>query len=224
MPTFGQVSTAFTPTGPQQAIFALVCVAAAALTFAYLPRVYDRSLPEVYLAALLISWIPVQALAFAFEGRRMWLPGQHSAVFFWGDSVLMPLMAVSLAVMRRTWRSQQADTSTVPLADTLAWRVGVGAIAIAVAVGYHVNELSTWTIDELNAPSKLWHDWFVYPVFAYFLASQLPFAWQVRWQGRRILQAATIAGVVVGFAAWWYLGHAYDPAQVVDQRPLLLFA
>lgn len=223
MPTLGQAAAAFTPLGPQHAIFGLVCVAAATLAFALLPRVYDRSLPVVWIAALLISWVPVQVLAFVFEGRRMWLPGEHSAVFFWGDSVLLPLTAVCLAVMRREWIREHPPGS-VPRADTVAWRVVAGAVAIAIAVAYRANESWTWTQAELSAPSKLWHDWFVYPVFAYFLASQLPFLWQVRWRGRRLVQAAGIAGAVVGLAGWWWLGHGYDPSQVVTQRPLLGFA
>lgn len=224
MPSLGQAVTALTPLGPEHAAFGLLCVAAATLAFAYLPRVYERPLPQVWLAALLISWVPVQALAFAFEGRRMWLPGEHSAVFFWGDSVLLPLVAVCLALMRRAWHRQHADGGEVPLADTRAWRIAVGAIAIAIAVAYRANEAWTWTQAELSAPSKLWHDWFVYPVFAYFLATQLPFAWQVRWGGKRALQAAAFAGVAFGLAGWWWLGHGYDPSQVVEQRPLLGFA
>ena len=230
MTSLGQAVTAFTPLGPQHAVFGLVCVAAATLAFTYLPRVYERSLPLVWLTALLISWVPVQALAFAFEGRRMWLPGEHSAVFFWGDSVLLPLAAVSLALMRREWHRQHAgepddaEGGQAPLADTRAWRISVGALAIAIAIGYHANEMWTWTQAELSAPSKLWHDWFVYPVFAYFLATQLPFVWQVRWGGRRALQAAAFTGVALGLAGWWWLGHAYDPSQVASQRPLLLFA
>lgn len=218
-PSFAGAVLAFTPLDGLAAALGLTFIALTVVGFFWLPRLLDHRPWVVYLMCLGISWIPVQALALIFEGRRMWLPGAHSAVFFWGDSVLIPASVVALSVLRRRW---YATSTTVAIADTRWWRAMSAVIATVIAIAYRANETVTMTQADLALPAKTWHDYFVYPVFAFLITSQLPFLWQSRWR----TQATAILAltVIAGFAGWWVLGHWYDPSQVVEQRPLLGFA
>ena len=201
--------------------------ACAVAAFLFLPRVYRRGPLAAYVAALCVSWIPVQVIAYVTQGRRTWLPGQHSAIFFWGDSVLLPSMAVAFALMRRLWWQQQdpaAQPPPRPVADRWPWRVFMGLVALVVGYVFHAGQLGSWTVVELHEPAKVWHDYLVYPVFVYFLGTQLPFLVQVRWRAHRWVQPVLAAVVVFTFVGWVVLGHVYDPAHRVDQRPLLYFA
>lgn len=212
----------FVPVSDKEWVFFLVSLSATLAAFFWVTRVYATSAWRVYLTALLISWIPVQVLAFVFEGRKMWLPGEHSAVFFWGDSVLLPMIAVSCWAMRRTWVEQ--NPNGFALADKWQWRVFVALVALGVAAAYHATQVTSWPPTNLRAPSKLWHDMAVYPIFIYFLASQAPFLWQVRWDALRVRQIVTAGTCIAGFAGWVWLGHVYDPSQVHERRPLLVIA
>lgn len=219
-PTLAGALAAFTPIGGGTALLTLGCVAVTVLAIALLPRVLDRSPVLVGITCLWVSWIPVQLLALAFEDRRMWLPGQHSAVFFWGDSVLLPASVTALAVLRQRWR--RANPGRAPIADATWWRVLAVGLAVLIAIVYRANETGTMTPEALALPAKAWHDFVVYPVFAFLLLGQLPYLWQSRW---RLPGTIALGGVAVaGVLGWWLLGHWYDPAQAVDQRPLLGFA
>ena len=214
---------AFAPVSPAEWGFLAVSVVIAAVALTTIHRVHARGPVPTYLAALGISWIPVQAIAFLAEGRRMWLPGQHSAVFFWGDSVALPLTAVALCLMRREWVRQNPASLSGPFADSRLWRGVAVVLAVGVSLVYHWTQVVSWETSALHAPSKVWHDVVVYPVFLYFLGSQLPFVWQVRWRSRpRLVVYASAAAF--GAVAWVLLGHVYDPAQVHDRRPLLIVA
>jgi hypothetical protein len=224
----------FRPVSTGEWWFLAVTGVLAVAGFLFLPRVYPRGPVVAFVAALLVSWVPVQMIAYVAEGRRMWLPGQHSAIFFWGDSVLLPSMAAAFALMRRTWVAQQDMALAAggepdrpaarPLADRWLWRVAWVGVALAVAYVFHAGELSTWPLVQLHEPAKVWHDYLVYPLFVYFLGSQLPFLWQVRWRAARWSQPVLAGVVVLAFTGWVVLGHVYDPAHRIDQRPLLVFA
>lgn len=206
---------------PTEWVFFWVSIVSGIVIAAVFPAIYRRGRVATYVGALCISWVPVQLIAFVAEGRRMWLPGEHSAIFFWGDSVLLPLTAVALAWMRQEWLRQ--GHAGVPLADRWAWRAGVIVVSVAVAVAFHASQILTWSPDALRAPSKVWHDYLVYPVFCYVLLSQAPFLWQVSWRRSRI-QPALVSLALLGVAGWATLGHVYDPAHVHDRRPLLIVA
>lgn len=214
---------AFAPVTPAEWGLFTVTLVLAATALATAHRIYRHGPALTYLAALCISWIPVQAFAFVAEGRMMWLPGQHSAVFFWGDSVALPLAAVGLCLVRREWWRQNPGPGITPIADTRWWRTIVVALAIAISIGFHWSQVVSWDPESLHAPSKVWHDYFVYPVFLYLLGSQLPFLWQVRWWSSP-RQVAWIAAVAAGALGWLLLGHVYDPAHAHDRRPLLIVA
>jgi hypothetical protein len=202
--------------------FTLVCTV---LAFAFLPRVYRHGRVAAVVAALCISWLPVQAIAFIFEDRQMWLPGEHSAIFFWGDSVLLTSIALSFAWMRRLWLREHPEGTgpSTALADRWWWRVVVALVAVGVSVWFHWVQVDTWPADRLHAFSKVWHDFLVYPVFIYYLGTQLPFVWQMSWR-KYAWQPALVALAVFGFGGWLWLGQSYDPSQIETQRPLLGFA
>lgn len=219
-PSVAGAVAAFTPIGAGTALLTLGCIAVTVVAFAFLPRVLDRSPVLVFLTCLCVSWIPVQLLALVVEGRRMWLPGQHSAVFFWGDSVLIPASVTALALLRQHWLRDHPQRT--PIADSRLWPLLAIGGAVLIAVAYHANETLTTSPASLALPAKTWHDFVVYPVFTFLILRQLPFLVQSRW---RMPTTAVLAGVVLaGFLGWWLLGHWYDPSQMVEQRPLLGFA
>ena len=147
----------------------------------------------------------------------------------------MTALAASIILALTGGVSAQQVTFRLGHVDAQASHSGVGADAFAAAVArlsngemkvnvFHAGQLGSWTVVELHEPAKVWHDYLVYPVFVYFLGTQLPFLWQVRWRTHRWAQPALAALVVLTFAGWVVLGHVYDPAHRVDQRPLLYFA
>ena len=218
----------FRPVSTGEWWFLAVTAVCAVAAFLLLPRVYARGALATFVAALCVSWVPVQVIAYVSQGRRTWLPGQHSAIFFWGDSVLLPAMAVAFALMRRLWLAQHPVEPGLPrpvaLADRWPWRLALVVVALVVGFLFHADQLGTWSLVALHEPAKVWHDYLVYPVFVYFLGSQLPFLWQVRWRTHPYAQPALAAVVLLSFTGWLVLGHVYDPAHRVDQRPLLYFA
>ncbi len=214
----------FRPVSDTEWWFLGVTLACTVLAFRFLPRVYQRGPAVAVGVALLISWIPVQLTAYVAEGRRMWLPGQHSAIFFWGDSVMLTSVAFAFAAMRRLWVAGQVGVDQAPLTDRWWWRTAVAAVALGVSYWFHVVQIETWPVDRLHALSKVWHDFFVYPIFIYYLGSQLPLVWQVPWRRFKVRQPALVGLALLGFAGWLWLGRVYDPSQVQAQRPLLGFA
>jgi hypothetical protein len=228
----------FAPVEGGETVVTVVAVAGSLLAYAFLTRVYRT--PPVWAAVtgVLISWVPVQVLAAVLEQREMWLPGQHSAVFFWGDLVALPSIAVAFAVIRRLSTRDSAVRGSegrgedgladargpTPLADRWWWRTLVFGAALAISYWYHSMQLDTWPWNGVHSPSKAWHDFFVYPVFLYFLASQLPYLWQTSWRTHRIAMPALTSLAVAGVLAWFALGFLYDPAHVLDHIPLLPIA
>lgn len=206
-----------------------VTMAFALLGFCFVRRVYRHGPLAAYLTALLISWVPVQVIAYVADGRRTWLPGQHSAIFFWGDSVLLPTVAMAFAWMRRLWVAQQDPVPAgrperLPVADRWYWLVAVATVAVLVGYLFHAGQIGHWSVARLHQPAKVWHDYLVYPLFVYYLGSQLPFLWQVSWR-RYVRVQPVLAGLALaGFLGWFWLGHVYDPAHHVDHKPLLFFA
>ncbi len=210
------VSAAFESVSPRsgsELIFQIIAMLATLIAFGTIHRVYRVVIPNrprltrvlPYLVALGISWVPVMALAAIFEGHDMLLPGHHSAVFFIGDGLLLPLMAYALGRMRAIARVDN------PLADSLKWRLAMMAVAVVVSFFFHFSQFMSWPYGALHAPSKTWHDFFVYPVFIYYLGSQLPFLFQGAWKRRLILQVALVSTVVLGFVSWYTLANYYDP-------------
>ncbi len=214
----------FRPVSDEEWWFLTATLACTLLAFLFLPRVYRHGPVAAVGVALLISWVPVQVIAYVAEGRVMWRPGQHSAIFFWGDSVMLTSVAFAFGAMRRLWTDSAPGSTRPLLADRWWWRLAVAAVALGVSYWFHVVQIETWPLDRLHALSKVWHDFFVYPVFIYYLGSQLPLVWQVPWQRFRLLQPALVGLALLGFAGWLWLGRVYDPSQIHEQRPLLGFA
>ena len=208
------------PSSSAEALLLVATLVLAAAAVRWLPGLFARGPAAAFAGGVMISFVPVQVIAFVAEGRRMWLPGQHSAIFFWGDLLLLPGAAAALAVVRRAWQRQ--STGDLALAESRAWRLACLAVAVAVAAGYHLTQAADWSPMTLHAPSKVWHDYFVYPVFAYYLLSQVPYLVQYRWSRARPGVVLALATVLVGVFGWWGLGHWYD-TQPIDSRPALPF-
>jgi len=200
-----------------ETLFTLFSVLCALMAIRYVPKLYDKGAAAAYLGGVAISFIPVQVIAYVAEGRRMWLPGQHSAIFFWGDLVLLPGAAAGLAIVRREWIAQHGAHNAFE--HSRAWRLVCVLAAVAVGMAYHYTQLE-WTPLALHAPSKVWHDYFVYPVFTYLLLLPLPYLVTLDWRRARLLTAVGAAIAVFGVLGWWSLGHWYDPLPA-DARPAL---
>jgi hypothetical protein len=219
----------FEPIRASEWIFFIVSILSAILAFGFINRIYCLPVSMVpalvisYITGLCISFIPVQAIAYFYEDRELWLPGNHSAIIFWGDGIGLPLIAAGFTYLRRRL------CLTRPLADDLKWRLFVMIGAITISLLYHLHQTEVWSESVLHLPSKDWHDFAVYPIFLYFLASQIPFlvsAIQPRVWGipsGRITLAIGICITIGGFLFWWWAGAVYDPAHIHNQ-PLFGFA
>lgn len=128
----------FRPVSDTEWWFLGVTLACTVLAFRFLPRVYQRGPAVAVGVALLISWIPVQLIAYVAEGRRRWLPGE-----------------------RRLWLAGHVGVDRAPLTDRWWWRPAVAAVALGVSYWFHVVQIETWPVDRLHALSKVWHDFFV---------------------------------------------------------------
>jgi hypothetical protein len=210
--------------GDETVVTAVACVSTV-VAFAFITRVYRTRTLWVAVVGVCISWVPVQLLALAFEGRQMWLPHQHSAVFFWGDLVALPSIAVGFSLLRHRWDADHvgALSPPVPLADRRWWLTVVLVIAVTISYAYHGAQIDTWPFAGLHSPSKAWHDFFVYPVFLYFLVSQVPFLVQTPWRRQRGIACGLVALVLAGTAMWFVLGFVYDPAMARHQLPFFWF-
>ena len=200
-----------------ETLFTLFTVFCALVAMRYIPRLYEKGAAAAYLGGVAISFLPVQVIAFVAEGRRMWLPGQHSAIFFWGDLILLPGAAAGFALVRREWVAQRGERGA--FANSRPWRLVCVGAAVMVGLAYHYTQLE-WIPLALHAPSKVWHDYFVYPVFTYYLLVPLPYLVTLNWRRARVGAAFGAACVVIGVLGWWSLGHWYDPLPA-DARPAL---
>ena len=219
----------FEPIHALEWVFFALSIMAAVLAFCFIHRIYRLPVPMVpalaisYLTGLCISFIPVQAIAYFYEGRMLWLPGNHSAIIFWGDGIGLPTIAMGFTYLRRRLRLDN------PLADNLVWRIFVITGAVSISLLYHLHQANVWSAAILHLPSKDWHDFAVYPIFLYFLASQIPFLFAATrhrfWvvgPGRLAL-ALGVCITIGGFLFWWWAGAVYDPSHVHNQ-PLFGFA
>ena len=222
MVAFVRSPSEFVPVTADETAITVVAAIGSIVAYLFLMRVYRWYPLRVALVGTMISWVPVQLLAWRFEGRHMWLPGQHSAVFFWGDLIALPVIAMAFAAMGRQWRDDHPDES-VPLAERRQWLTVVFVGALIISYAYHSSQLDTWSYSGVHSPSKAWHDFFMYPVFLFFLVSPVPYLWQTSWRRHRVALPVLLAGAVAGVAVWFVLGHVYDPAHVMDHLPLLRF-
>jgi hypothetical protein len=209
------------------AVFAITLVAGYYITNIYRTK---HAYLWVVVVSLAISWISLQLIMLWLYGAETWLPGRHTAIFFWGDSVCLPAIAVGFVALRRITRTER------PWADRRGWKIAAAVLALTIATAFHWHEVTTWQLWRLHEFKKIYHDFVVYPLFCYFLGSQIPFLvqaplalWRRRHQYQAIQRVAHSAGLTLaailpfaGVFGWWWLGNVYDHAHPFV--PLLGFA
>ena len=197
---------ALTPQAPPPAwIWILFAGCIAVSAFLFLPRVFRGSPTRVVLVTLALSWLPVQWLGFVLEGQRLWLPGDRSPGFFWGELIALPLTAVALRQLRML--HARAHRDQVPTADTLTWRVVALVLALVITAAPIIEAWQRSAVDPVLAPSSAWHVYLAGPLLAFFLLSQLPFLWEAPWLPSFRVVAAWTGLAFAGVATWWVLGQ-----------------
>ncbi|MEX0748543.1 MAG: hypothetical protein WD467_00470 [Candidatus Saccharimonadales bacterium] len=168
-----------------QSVIALIAVFVLPLAYQFGPVV-------AFGVALGISWIPMQLIARLFEHRSLWPPRSQYRSFFWGDLLLLPGIAACIALA----------VNRLPAGDHWFhqrwWNLFSLLVGVIAGLIFHEADRDNYSSRELNSPTKLWHDWFVYPVFTYYLLSRAPALFE-RVNGITVLAIALLAG-------WLYLG------------------
>jgi hypothetical protein len=152
---------------------------------------------------------------------------RHQYPSFWaGDLIFLPLLtAAPLSILLSKLPKREAPYWF----QSGVWNWVAIVIAVIVALGFHKTQMDAFPDAALNSPPKLWHDWVVYPLFAYFLVSAAPAIWYSKWGLKPLFHGNGSAGVlivvlpIVGVGLWLYAGnvldrdmdiHAYGPPTV----------
>ncbi len=199
------------PRDEHQTLWTVVCWIATAVAFLTIHRVYrvgdryPRLKPYAGViaafAALWISWIPIQLLTRWYSGHFLWPPTWQSAPFWLGDLLLLPMVAARFAVMR----GRLAPHERPRLLDSRRWAVGCAVAGVLAGLWFHYKgHPPYYPPEEWWAPAKLEHDYVAYPVFTYYLGTQVPLLARAR---RYPVEAA---GAVLCFAGWYVLTRLPD--------------
>lgn len=123
-------------------------------------------------------------------------PRRQSWTFLFGDTLALPLAfgAIGSAGIAH-------DINTRSDRVLMAWSIGVAVVVTGAFVTFdRPNYTKTGNKDRLLSPTKLWHDWIVYPVL---VAALVYFGVPV------LLSGSSSAGfwlILVGLASWIGLG------------------
>lgn len=134
-----------------------------------IPQVYEDNTPLVAgLAALFVSPIMMQVFAQAFEGRWLWPPRTQFNAFIYGETIFLPIVAMCEAQVYSEWSSHGV------LSDWYGWIGMVLAFSLGIGVLSRNREHQSYTLAQMNSPTKLWHDLCVVPTLIFLLLFPLP--------------------------------------------------
>lgn len=168
------------------------------LMFYSVPGLYDKGPIAVLLVAIAISAVMMQLVAHCYEARWMWPPRAQFRAFIYGDTIFLPLTALSLAVV---YQNGDGDTGLV---ERGWWHGALIIVIVLLAAASRMKEEgdSFYSSRQMNSPTKLWHDLVVIPVFAMLLLYPLPEFLTASFSVWHLI-------AVLGFAVW--LGLLIEP-------------
>lgn len=171
------------------------------VAFAFIYRVYKYGPILSFVAALAISWIPMQLIARTLERRWLWPPSSQFTSFYWGDSVFLPSVIAMIALVF------QRLPEGYYWFRGWAWLLVCAFISLIGGLIFHSMD-SDYSQAQLNSPTKLLHDFLAVPVFTYYLLSGAP----ALLYARNLDVIISLSAVTV-FVAFLYLVRTDDPGR-----------
>lgn len=177
-------------------MFGLLAVA----MFVIATSLYGWSRPWLYAVALvpvivsIYGMLAVRAVVEETLPNGMFNPKTQSWAFLFGDGIFLPAAMLFIALGR--------EGSALPtFADSSMWLVNAGVIGLLAGNIFHIMEVSNYrkqdAMDALDAPTKIWHDYVVYPVLVGTIV----------WAGWPLL-VADWQGLWAFFSLWTWLALA----------------
>lgn len=131
--------------------------------------VYHGGRLRAFLIGLFLSWGAMNFIALVLEHRTGMLldPWNQYKAFYWGDSICLP--GIVLMIWCMGWY--------MPMGKNLThknwWHAACFAGGLAYGVAFHFWEASThfYTYGQDNSPTKLYHDFVVFPLYIYITFS-----------------------------------------------------
>ena len=168
--------------------------------FVIATSLYGWSQPWLYAVALvplvvsIYGMLAVRAVVEETLPNGMYNPKTQSWAFLFGDSLVLPAAMLFIALGR--------EGSVLPaFADSGKWLFAAGLIGLVLGNGFHMWEVDSYrkqdAMDALDAPTKIWHDYVVYPVLVGTIV----------WAGVPLL-VADWQGLWVFFGPWTWLALA----------------
>ena len=177
-------------------MFGLLAVAMFVLATTY----FTLSRPWVYAVVAVPIYVSICIMGLVRRGvedarlKGMYNPKTQSWAFLFGDSLVLPAAMLFIALGR--------EGSVLPaFADSGKWLFAAGLIGLVLGNGFHMWEVDSYrkqdAMDALDAPTKIWHDYVVYPVLVGTIV----------WAGWPLL-VADWQGLWAFFSLWTWLALA----------------
>lgn len=156
-------------------------------------KIYN--LHPVIVAGVIFTISPIGMLAVAriLEGRWLWPPKTQYRAFIWGDAVMLPLIGVGIAAS-----VQQLPSSNYWFFNW-RWAIIAAGLSLLVSGVFCIFDARGYSRKQLNSPTKVYHDFFVYPVLSYLFFLGAPALLYPPINGATLL-------ALIGFGGWAALG------------------
>jgi hypothetical protein len=165
--------------------------------------IYGHSWKRALLIGILLSYGAVHFLAAVLEHRSMMNPSGQYKAFYYGDLVCLPGIVVAV------WYLGQHMPPGPNLSHRVWWHAVWFAAGLAAGVYLHLMDGAShfYTRSMMYSPTKLYHDFVVFPLYIYLLFSAgLPAFAMSEWRSKRGLQVRLVvlvlAAAFIGLNVW----------------------
>lgn len=162
--------------------------------------VYRGSWLRAWLFALFLSWGAMNLIALLVERRTEMLlhPGGQYKALYYGDSICLPAVAVAI------WYLGQSMSERPGWWRERLWHAFWFAFGLAYGIWWHWVDAHShfYTRSQMWSPTKLYHDYVVFPLYIYILTSAgIPaMIWSRRgWKARAIIAVLLAAYALLNY-------------------------